>query len=224
MEDIASLVCVCAYVCALPVTLLTLQDELVICIRPLAHWAAAQAVTWSTQAVVILPIRAQPRGGGATLHAPHAPGGETHNKTRPVSATGRERGRQQNRRKRGGVRGLLGDGQADAPLALPGSLRHSVKGWVQAVGVVADVAVVAQQQAAGVAGLAARLAHCALQTAPPLGEDDPCDLEQSSVERQWSRTLSHSLLERSTQSSGWLAQTESRKMNAKTKLCVCLCV
>lgn len=37
---------------------------------------------------------------------------------------------------------LLGDGQVDPPLALPGSLGHSVEGRVQAVSVVADVAVV----------------------------------------------------------------------------------
>lgn len=73
----------------------------------------------------------------------------------------------------------------NAPLALPGSLGHGVKGRVKAVGVVADVAVVTQQKAAGVAGLATRFTHRALQTAPPFGEDDPRDLEQSSVKRQW---------------------------------------
>lgn len=89
---------------------------------------------------------------------------------------------------------MLVDRQVDLPLALPGSLGHSVEGRVQAVRVIADVAVVAQQQAAGVAGLATRLAHRALQTAPPLGEDDPRDLEQSSIKRQQSHTHSHSRL------------------------------
>lgn len=86
--------------------------------------------------------------------------------------------------------GPLGDGQVHPPLALPGPLGHGVEGRVQAVGVVADVAVVAQQQAAGVAGLAARLAHRALQTAPPLGQDDPRDLGQS---RQSLHTLTLSV-------------------------------
>lgn len=41
---------------------------------------------------------------------------------------------------------------------------------------VADVTVVTQQQAARVAGLAARLAHCALQTAPAFTQHHPGDL------------------------------------------------
>lgn len=84
--------------------------------------------------------------------------------------------------------GPLGDGQVHSPLALPGPLGHGVEGRVQAVGVVADVAVVAQQQAAGVAGLAARLAHRALQTAPPLGQDDPRDLGAESTVTTHSHT------------------------------------
>lgn len=91
----------CVSARALPVTLLTLQDELVVCVRPLAQWATAQAVTRSTQAVVTLPIRAQPRGGGATLHAPHTPGEKTHNHARLgiSTANGKERERKLNEKR-----------------------------------------------------------------------------------------------------------------------------
>lgn len=92
-------------------------------------------------------------------------------------------------------RSLLGDRHMDLPLALPGSLGHSVEGRVQAVGVVADVAVVTQQQAARVAGFAAGLAHRALKTAPPLGQDDPRDLWQSSVVLMVTQTYTHKELE-----------------------------
>lgn len=52
------------------------------------------------------------------------------------------------------------------PLALPAALGHRLQGRVQAVGVVADVTVVTQQQTARVGGLAARFTHRTLQTAP----------------------------------------------------------
>ena len=64
------------------------------------------------------------------------------------------------------------------PFTLPAALRDRVQGRVQAVGVVADVAVVAQQQARGVRGLPTHLAHDALQAAPALTEHHLCDLER----------------------------------------------
>lgn len=62
------------------------------------------------------------------------------------------------------------------PLALPGSFGHGVEGWVQAVCVVANITVITKQKAPRVTGLSTRLAHCALKTAPPFGQDHPCDL------------------------------------------------
>lgn len=160
------------------------------CVWPLAQRAATQAVTWSTQAIVTLPIRAQPRGGGATLHTRHTPGGKTHN-TRLWSCQQRAEKQGEINKKKGRRRNEgrdLVDRQVDPPLALPGSLWYGVKGRVQAVGVVADVAVVAEQQSARVAGFTAGLAHCALKTAPPLGQDDPSNLWQGGVECYWSHT------------------------------------
>lgn len=57
-----------------------------------------------------------------------------------------------------------------SPLALPAALGHCEQWRVQAVGVIADVTVVTQQQARGVRGLAAHLAHNALHAAPALQE------------------------------------------------------
>lgn len=62
------------------------------------------------------------------------------------------------------------------PLALPAALGHRLQGRVQAVGVVADVTVVTQKQAAWVAGLATCLAHRALQTPPAFTQHHPGDL------------------------------------------------
>ena len=57
----------------LPVTLLALQDEVVLSVRSLTERTANQAAARPAQAVVTLPITVQARGGGATLHAPHTP-------------------------------------------------------------------------------------------------------------------------------------------------------
>lgn len=70
--------CVCVCVCLLPVTLLTLQYEVVLRVLSLTERTAAQTITWSTATVVILPITVQPRGGGATLDTPHTPEDNIH--------------------------------------------------------------------------------------------------------------------------------------------------
>lgn len=57
----------------LPVTLLTLQYQVVLCVRSLTERTAAQTGTRSTATVVTLPITVQPGGGGATLDTPHTP-------------------------------------------------------------------------------------------------------------------------------------------------------
>ena len=66
-----------------------------------------------------------------------------------------------------------------SPLALPAVLGHVLQGRVQAVGVVADVTVVTQQEAPRVAGLAARLAHRTLQAAPAFTQHHLGDLGQN---------------------------------------------
>lgn len=57
----------------LPVALLTLHDEFIVHVQFLAQRAASKTATWSTATVVILPITAHPRGGGATLDTLHTP-------------------------------------------------------------------------------------------------------------------------------------------------------
>ena len=52
------------------------------------------------------------------------------------------------------------------PFALPAVLGNVLQRRVQAVGVIADVTVVTQQQTARVGGLATRFTHRTLQTAP----------------------------------------------------------
>lgn len=55
-----------------------------------------------------------------------------------------------------------------------------MQGWVQAVGVIADVTVVAQQKTRGVRSLSAHLAHNTFQTAPALTEHRLGDLQKTS--------------------------------------------
>lgn len=64
------------------------------------------------------------------------------------------------------------------PFALPAALGDGVQGRVQAVGVIADVAVVTQQQPGRVRSLPTHLAHDALQAAPALPEHRLGDLQQ----------------------------------------------
>lgn len=59
--------------CVLPVALLTLQYEVILCVLSLTDRTAAQTGTQSTETVVTLPITVQPRGGRPTLHTPHTP-------------------------------------------------------------------------------------------------------------------------------------------------------
>lgn len=63
-----------------------------------------------------------------------------------------------------------------SPFALPAVLGHVLQRRVQAVGVIANVTVVTQQQAAGICGLTAGLAHCTLQTAPAFTQHHLGDL------------------------------------------------
>lgn len=63
---------------SVPVTMLTLQDEVIMCVLSLTERTAAQTFTRSTETVVILPITLQPWGGGATLDTPHTPEENTH--------------------------------------------------------------------------------------------------------------------------------------------------
>ncbi len=64
------------------------------------------------------------------------------------------------------------------PLALPGALGDVVERRVEAVDVVGDVALVAQDEARLVVRLAAALAHRAVQAPPPLVQDHLVDLQR----------------------------------------------
>lgn len=63
------------------------------------------------------------------------------------------------------------------PFALPTTLGNIVQGWVQAVGVIADITVITQQQTGGIRSLSAHLTHNTFQTAPALTEHRLGDLE-----------------------------------------------
>lgn len=69
----------------------------------------------------------------------------------------------------------------DAPFALPAALGNSLQGRVEAVGVVAYIAVITQQESSRVGGLPAGLAHGALQTPPALAENHFSDLNADAV-------------------------------------------
>lgn len=66
------------------------------------------------------------------------------------------------------------------PFALPTTLGDVVQGRVQAVGVIADITVIAQQQTRGVRSLSTHLTHDTLQTAPALAEHRFGDLQKIS--------------------------------------------
>lgn len=112
--------------CVLPVALLTLHDEFIVHVLFLTQRTASKAATWSTTTVVILPITAHPRRGGATLDALHTPEDrtDTHSEENPGTW----------------MHSWLR--KTTLPLALPGSFRDRVKRWVQTVGVVTDVTVI----------------------------------------------------------------------------------
>lgn len=58
----------------------------------------------------------------------------------------------------------------NTPFALPASLGHSLQGRVQAVGVVADVAVITQEESPWICGFPTGFTHCALQAPPTFAE------------------------------------------------------
>lgn len=66
------------------------------------------------------------------------------------------------------------------PFALPTTLGDIVQGRVQAVGVIADIAVVTQQQTGGVRSLSTHLTHDTFQTAPAFTEHRLGDLQKIS--------------------------------------------
>lgn len=66
------------------------------------------------------------------------------------------------------------------PFALPTTLGNIVQGWVQAVGVIADITVITQQQTGGIRSFSAHLTHNTFQTAPALTEHRLGDLEKIS--------------------------------------------
>ena len=75
------------------------------------------------------------------------------------------------------LKGERGKCEPGVPFALPAPFGHGLQGRVQAVGMVADVAVVTQQQSPWVGGLPTGLAHRALQTPPAFAENHFSDLE-----------------------------------------------
>lgn len=81
--------------------------------------------------------------------------------------------------------GKINEGNANprVPFALPATLGHGLQGRVEAVGVVADVAVITQQESPWVRGLPASLAHRALQAPPALAQDHFSDLEKKQATR-----------------------------------------
>lgn len=81
----------------LPITLLTLHNEFIMHVLFLTQGTASETATWSTTTVVILPITAHPRRGGATLDTPHTPedstGTQSEKRTQEQAFTA-DRGRQ----------------------------------------------------------------------------------------------------------------------------------
>lgn len=72
------------------------------------------------------------------------------------------------------------------PFALPASFGNCLQWRVQAVGVIADVAIVTQQESSGVSRLPTGLTHGALQTPPTFAENHLSDLNTDAV---WMVTL-----------------------------------
>ena len=63
------------------------------------------------------------------------------------------------------------------PFALPASFGNCLQWRVQAVGVIADVAIVTQQESSGVSRLPTGLTHGALKTPPTFAENHLSDLQ-----------------------------------------------
>lgn len=62
------------------------------------------------------------------------------------------------------------------PFALPASFGHGLQRRVEAVGVVAYVTVITQQESSGVSGLPTGLAHSALEAPPTFAKNHFSDL------------------------------------------------
>lgn len=69
----------------------------------------------------------------------------------------------------------------DTPFALPASFGDGLQGGVQAVGVVADVTIITQEQPSWVCGFPTSFTHCALQAAPAFTENHLGDLNTDTV-------------------------------------------
>lgn len=76
-------------------------------------------------------------------------------------------------------RGRESTGEAWVPSALPASLGDGLQGRVQAVGMVADVTVVTEQEPPGVSGFPAGLTHGALQAPPAFAKNHFRDLQRN---------------------------------------------
>lgn len=63
-----------------------------------------------------------------------------------------------------------------SPFTFPAALGHSVERWIQAVCVVADVTIIAEQKAGGIRCFATHLAHNAFHTTPTLEQHHLCNL------------------------------------------------
>lgn len=63
-----------------------------------------------------------------------------------------------------------------SPFTFPAALGHGVERWIQAICVVADVTVIAEQKAGGIRCFATHLAHNAFHTTPTLEQHHLCNL------------------------------------------------
>lgn len=149
--------------------------------------------------VTILPLTVEARGGGPTLHTGHTPtrGRRTFStspgspEVLPLRAKSAswfpEHGlsRIQHCIYSNCISGpfttscqTLERHPGSLPLAFPATLGHSEQWRVQAVGMVANVTVITEQQARRVRGLAANLAHNTLHTTPAFEQHHLGDLVQ----------------------------------------------
>lgn len=64
-----------------------------------------------------------------------------------------------------------------SPFAFPAALGHCVERWIQAICVVADVTIIAEQKTGGIGCFATHLAHNAFHTTPTLEQHHLCNLK-----------------------------------------------
>lgn len=141
-----------------PIAVAALDEQVVLHVLLAAEGADDKAGAGRAVRVVVLPLAVEARGSCPALHAAHAPGERAERSApapRPPHAPPRI---------------------PRAPFALPSAFGHGLQRRVQAVGVVADVAVVAEQQPGRVGGFAAHLADDALHAAPTLQQHHLGDL------------------------------------------------